>query len=68
MSVSDDITKKPHKARKVSLAEMMTRGPKPTLGAMSYGRGKSIFRHPGIPPHLIKAHEARRKMTLTTTA
>ena len=68
MSVSDDLTKKPHKARKVSLSQMMARGPKPTLGVMSYGRGKTIFKHPGVPAHLIKAHEARRKMTLTTTA
>jgi hypothetical protein len=67
MSVSDDITKKPHKARKVSLAMMTVRPPKPALGVLSYGRGKSIFPHPGVAKHLIKSHEARRKMTLTAT-
>ena len=62
----DDLTKKPKaNARRVSLAEATVRGPKPALGVMAYGRGKSIHRHPGVAPHMIKALEARRKMTLT---
>lgn len=65
----EDPMPKAKKARKVSLSEMMTRPLKPNLGLMSYGRGKTIkgTSHPGIPTHIIKAVEARRKMTLTGT-
>jgi hypothetical protein len=55
------------KARKLSLAEMTVRAPKANLGVMSNGRGKIPVghRHPGVPLHVIKAVEARRKHTLT---
>jgi hypothetical protein len=57
------------KARKLSLGEMTVRAPKPNLGFMSMGRGKipAGLKHPGVPPHVIKAVEARRKHTLTGT-
>jgi hypothetical protein len=65
-SSMDDLTKKPKSnARRMSLAEATVRGPKPSLGVLSYGRGKSIHSHPGVPKHFVKALEARRKMTLT---
>lgn len=61
----DDLTRKPKKGRQMNLSEATVRGPKPSLGLMVYGKGKSMHKHPGMAPHFVKALEARRKQTLT---
>jgi hypothetical protein len=60
---------RPKKARKISLAEATVRAPRPFLGLLSNGRGKipQGYKHPGVPAHVMKAVEARRKFTLTGT-
>lgn len=64
-----DVMPKARKARMVSLAEQTVRAPKPNLGMLTYGKGRMIqgHKHDGVPPHVMKAVEARRKMTLTGT-
>jgi hypothetical protein len=63
----EDAMPKARRARKINLSEMTVRAPKANLGVMAYGRGKMIHghQHAGIPKHIIKAVEARRKHTLT---
>ena len=61
--------KRCRKCGSVPHQEMTFNPPKANLGMLAYGKGKMIHgrSHPGVPNHVIKAVEERRKTTLTGT-
>lgn len=67
MKPFEEVITKAKKARKMTHADMTTRAPKANLGMLSYGKGRMVAgqTHPGVPGHIVKALQERRKTTLT---